>query len=387
VLIGIDARLNAYRRGGIPQYTRQLLTAMASLATHDTFVTLQHGEHLRPLVVAPNVQRRTVRTPPHHRWEQWALPLELLPLKLDVLHMPDFIVPLRRSWPAVTTVHDLAFLHFPDILDAAAQRYYGQIRRTVHSAEGVIAVSEATRNDIVGLLDLDPQRIDVIYEAAAPVFVPQAVEPDEARTINGYQVKPDAFVLFVSTLEPRKNLPLLLHALRICLDRRPDVPYRLVVAGAKGWRYEGIFEALRELRLGDAVVLLDSVGQQDLVWLYNACRLYAMPSRYEGFGLPLLEAMACGAACLASDTSSLPEIAGQGALLLPPDDAGAWADMIAQLWDDAAQRRELGERGRNRALEFSWQRAARETLGVYRRVAKGGQRLPAPLPRRAPAHH
>jgi glycosyltransferase involved in cell wall biosynthesis len=373
VQIGIDARLNAYRRGGIPQYTRQLLTALAALSPADSFVALQHPEHLRPIVVAPNVRRRTIYTPPHHRLEQVTLPVELLPLRLSLLHSPDFIPPLRRPCPAVTTIHDLAFMRYPEILDDAARRYYSQARQAVHGAEGVIAVSQATRNDIVELLDLDPARVDVIYEAAAPAFQPRQLEAHEEREVNGRLLRAGDFILFVSTLEPRKNLPMLLQALRISLDRSPKTPYRLVVVGARGWRYDAIFATVATLRLAPHVDFLDSVTQSDLIWLYNACRIFAMPSIYEGFGLPLLEAMACGAPALASDVSSLPEIAGDGARLLPPDDPDAWAGAIHALWKDDQLRAQLAHAALARAATFSWQQAARETLALYRRIALVGR--------------
>ncbi len=219
--IGIDARLNAYRQGGIAQYTRQLLTALAAEAPDDIFVALQHYSQRRPLVVAANVERAPLLTPPHNRFEQVSLPLELLPRRLDLLHCPDFIAPRRRPCPAVITVHDLAFLHFPEILDADARRYYSQVRAAVHDAEAVITVSQATRADIAHLLGLQPERIDVVYEAADPRFAPLAVARGEQRVINGCRVEAGGFLLFVSTVEPRKNLATLLRALRLCLDRRP----------------------------------------------------------------------------------------------------------------------------------------------------------------------
>jgi glycosyltransferase involved in cell wall biosynthesis len=368
--IGIDARLNAYRQGGIPQYTRQLLSALAPLAPADQLVALQHRRQLRPLVVAPNLRRATLYTPPHHRLEQLSLPLELLPLGLDLLHCPDFIPPLRRPCPAVITVHDLAFIRYPEILDDSARRYYGQIRAAVHSAEAVIAVSESTRRDIAELLDLPPARVDLVYEAAAPHFRPLGLAPGATQTINDQPLVAGSFLLFVSTLEPRKNLPTLLAALRVCLDRRPAVAYRLVLAGARGWRESPIFASIRDLGLAEAVTVLDSVSQDDLIWLYNACRIYANPSRYEGFGLPVLEALACAAPALVANTSSLPEVAGEAATLLPPDDVQAWADAIEQLWESASLRAKFAKLGPAQAAAFSWQRAARETLAIYRRVGR-----------------
>lgn len=385
--IAIDARLNAYRTGGIPQYTRQLMAALADCAVDDQIISLQHREHLRPLVIAPNVSRHPVYTPPHHRFERWTLPLELLLVRPHVLHLPDFIAPRHRCCPTVVTVHDLAFLRYPDILDSAATAYYRQVGDSASRADAVIAVSETTREDMAQFLDLPPERIDVIYEAAAPIYTPIALRPGETRVLAGTPVEAQSFMLFVSTLEPRKNLPSVLRALRVCLDRRPDRAYRLVVAGARGWRDEDIFSTVRDLHLEEHVLFAGRVGQYDLRWLYNACRLYVNPSLYEGFGLPLLEAMACGAACLASSSASLPEIGGDAVAYIPPLDIGAWADGIEMLWDDEDRRETMGRLARARAGQFSWQRAARETLAVYRRAVAGASRptpaliaVPADLP-------
>ena len=372
--IAIDARLNAYRRGGIPQYTRNLLAALAEIDRENQYFSLQHRQMLRPLAVAPNVRRHIIHTPPHNRFEQWSLPLELLFVQPSVFHAPDFIAPVRRRFPAVVTIHDLAFMQYPDILDSDARKYYSYIARSTAAAEGIIAVSEATRQDITQFLDVPIDQIDVVYEAAAPLFKPIDLREGEARVLNGEPVVADSFMLFVSTLEPRKNLPTLLKALRIALDRQPERAYKLVIVGGRGWQDEPIFAAARDLRLADHVLFAGNVGVYDLRWLYNACRFYINPSLYEGFGLPLLEAMACGAACLASATSSLPEIGGDAAIYVPPLDAGLWADAIEQLWDDRERREDLGHLGRARAQRFSWQRAARETLAIYERVASGKPR-------------
>ncbi|MCU0490193.1 MAG: glycosyltransferase family 4 protein [Chloroflexaceae bacterium] len=366
--LAVDARLYAYRRGGISQYTRQLLEAMVPQAPEARWLVLQHSSHERPLVVAPNVQRRTMVTPPHNRFEQWSLPLELLPLRPDLAHFPDFVVPMRRTFRAVSTVHDLAFLRYPDILDDDAKRFYGQVKQAVHSADAVITVSESTRQDMASMLDLPPERVDLIYEAAAPLYQPLALAPGSRRVINEHSLTADSFILFVSTLEPRKNLPTLFQTLKTCRERHPERRYKLVLAGARGWHDEPIFAAVRDLRLDDAVLFLGSVTPDDLLWLYNACRLYVNPSLYEGFGLPVLEALACGAPSLVANTSSLPEVAGGAAMLLPPLEVGAWADALERLWQDDDLRAEYARRGPAQAGIFSWNRAARETLAVYRRV-------------------
>ncbi|MDZ4721478.1 MAG: glycosyltransferase family 1 protein [Roseiflexaceae bacterium] len=366
--VAIDARLNAYRIGGIPQYTRRLTEALAAIAPETTILTLQHYEQHAPLVTAPNVKRLACFTPPHHRWERFALPIELLRARADVAHFPDFIAPTLRPCRAITTIHDLAFLHFPEILDDAARTFYGRVRESVQHSDAVIAVSEATRRDIVERLQVAPETIDVVYEAAGPAFAPLEVPAHEIRMFGNEQISAGSFALFVSTIEPRKNLATLLRALRICRDRQPDRNYRLVVVGARGWRDEGIFATLQELRLADAIQFVGKVSDSELCWLYNACRMYINPSLYEGFGLPLLEAMACGAACIASQTSSLPEIGGNAAIYIPPLAVEQWADSIVALWEDADRRAELGRLGSTRARQFSWERAARETIAIYRRV-------------------
>ena len=366
--IAIDARLNAYRLGGIPRYTAQLSAALAAEMPADQLLLLEHRRATKPLLTAPNV--RTVRcwTPPHNRWEQWALPLELLRVQADLLHSPDFIPPLRRRIPAVITVHDLAFLHYPEILDDAAKRYYGQIGAAVRSADAIIAVSESTRHDLQELLNVPGDRITVVPEAASPNFRPLDIAPGEELTINGVPLTAGSFALFVGTIEPRKNLETLLRA----LARQPnghEAP-ELVIAGPRGWLDGPVFELIRDLKLGERVRLIGGVGQEELVWLYNACRFYVHPELYSGFGLPVLEAMQAGAPVVASDTPALVELVGDAGLLLPATDVEQWADSIARLARDEELCGVLRARGRARAAAYTWERTARETHMVYRRVAR-----------------
>lgn len=380
--IGIDARLNAYRHGGIPHYTQQLLEALAPLAPNDEIIVLQHARHRTPLLHAPNVRRVSLFTPPHHHFESWSLPLEIARLRLSVLHLPDFITPRMCPCPTIATIHDLAFLHYPDILDHHAQRYYQRIHQTIHHTNGIIAVSEATRRDIHQLLGIPQHRVDRIYEAAAPVFTPHTVTepriitqttpilPSDTAIPIRHTLHPQQFALFVSTLEPRKNLPTLLHALRLCCDRKPQTPYHLVLAGARGWGETALFQTIRDLRLEPMLTFLGNVTQEELCWLYRACRFYVNPSLYEGFGLPALEALACGAPAIVSTGGSLPEIVGDTALCLPPLDVTAWADALERLWHDESQRATLAQHGPSQAARFSWEQTAQQTLAVYRRIAE-----------------
>ena len=371
--IGIDARLVYYQKAGIGQYTTRLAQALAAVDSDNSYTILQSRKGGAPLAEGATVRCRKMWTPPHHRWEQWLLPLELRPLGLDLLHCPDFIPPFRRSCPAVITVHDLAFLRFPGLLTDESKSYYGQIFRAVQSADHIIAVSESTKRDLVALAGADERKITVVYEAAGEMFCPaQAATVRAAKQRYGIA---GPYLLFVSTIEPRKNIPFLLQAYARMKETWPtgSASPRLVLAGKKGWLYESIFEVLDQLGLGDSVICTGGVAIEDLPALYSGALCFVLPSLYEGFGLPVLEAMSCGAPVIASNTSSLPEVVGDAAILVDPQDLLGLAAAMQRLCQDEALRRQMSGRGVTQAARFSWQRAARETLAVYRATSQ--QRL------------
>lgn len=359
--VAIDARLLAYQRAGTATYIRGILGGLA-----------EHGDSV--LIVASRKDPRRselgsarldVWTPCHHRWERWGLGMELATAPVDVLHSPDFIPPRRlgRRWARVITIHDLAFLRWPDLLTLDARRYYGQIRDAVKAADRIIAVSETTRRDLIDLVD---QRADqktvVVPEGVGRCFEPRdpGAAAGEVRKRFGI-ARP--YFLFVGTIEPRKNLPRLLAAFdRFRQKIGSDAP-DLVLAGGRGWLDEGI-DALAA-PLGSSVRFLGRVPDDALVSLYNASVAHVLVSLYEGFGLPPLEAMACGKATLVSDTASLPEVVGDAGLYVAPEDVEAITAGLERLWEDAALRRTLGERGRLRAATFDWAAVARRTRAVY----------------------
>lgn len=365
----IDNRLSAYRTGGIPQYSQQLISALIDLIGDDRLIVLDHRKQADPIRWHdPRITRRRAWTPPHHRWEQAALPFEIAPLGADVLHFPDFIPLFKLRTPTVITVHDLAFRRYPEILDAAARRYYGQIERAVARADAIIAPSWSTRRDLIELLGVASDRIEVVPEAAAPPFRLLDLPPDDTRSINGLMLSRDQFALFVGTIEPRKNLAVLVEALAVLRDRDLSAAPPLVIAGARGWLDDALYDRIRQQRLADLIHFVGPVDLDALIWLYNACRVYLHPELYSGFGLPILEAMQCGAPVIAADTSSLPEVAGAAGLLVPPDDPAAWADTWQHVWRDDAVRDRLRSAGMEQAARFSWTAAARATLAVYRRL-------------------
>ena len=369
--IGIDARLIYYRQAGIGQYTQSLIEGLAHEdppEQGDEFVVLQHRRDTRPLTPAPHFRRRSTWTPCHHRLEQLTLPLEVWPLKLDLLHSPDYIPPFRRNCRSVITVHDLAFLHYPELLTAESARYYGQIDRAVRDAEGIIAVSHSTRRDLMNLLGVPAHRVTVVHEAANPAFRLLDDEADALNVVRARYGLPERFILFLGTIEPRKNLPTLIQAYGLLRTIEGAGVPPLVVAGAQGWLFDSVFALTEQLGLADEVLFTGGIPWADVPAFYSLAEVFVFPSLYEGFGLPPLEAMACGTPVIAADVSSIPEVVGDAGLLIDPNDAEGLAETLGRVLNEAALRQDLRRRGLERAREFSWDRAARETLTVYRRA-------------------
>jgi glycosyltransferase involved in cell wall biosynthesis len=362
--IGIDARLIHYRTGGISTYTRALLRQFAAHPPPDVkFVVLQSRKQPDTLVEGlPHVK---LWTPSHHRLEKWALSVELARLRLDVLHSPDFIPPLRGARRHVITVHDLAFLHYPHILTAESRRYYsGQIDWAVGHAHHILTVSEATRQDLITLLGVPAERITVQQEAASPAFKPLD-SGHVTSQLRRYRLQ-RGYLLFVGTIEPRKNIPTLLTAYQALCQRLPDVPPLLLV-GRAGWLAEDILHQIADT---PGVHHLADAEDSDLPALYNGAAALVLPSHYEGFGLTALEAMACGTLPIVSNRSSMPEVVGPVGLRVDPDSPDSLADALYHaLTAPTEWHIEQRSAALARAAHYTWQNAAETALSVYRQVA------------------
>ena len=365
--IGVDVRLFYYQMAGISWYTFRLLSALARIDSVNSYVLLQHYKQPELLVKGPRFSRATLFTPPHHRFEQWPLSIETKLLKLDLIHSPDFIPPLHNKIPAVITIHDLAFLLYPQFVTAASARYYGQVEEAVRRASRIIAVSQSTRHDIIELLGAPANKIDVIYEAADPMYRP--LEQREAREIlrkAGIEA-PAQFILAVGTIEPRKNLKTLIQAYAL-LREQYNHSLPLLLAGSAGWLSDDVHQLVTELGLEKQVRFLGKTPNQQLLAFYNLATVLAHPARYEGFGLPPLEAMACATPCVCSNAGSLPEVVGDAALLVQPEDVEAWAAALHRVISDDSLQQDMSRKGVARARQFSWKKAARETLETYRKA-------------------
>jgi glycosyltransferase involved in cell wall biosynthesis len=363
--IGIDCRLPYYQIGGISQYIFHLLPALAEVDTENRYTVFHSRRDGRTyLPPAANFERRNLWTPCHHRLERWALAAEFLPHRLDVLHSPDFIPPVLGARRRIITVHDLNFMYYPQFLTRESRRYYaGQIKWAVEAADHISADSHATRQDLITHLAVPPEKVTTIHLAANPIYEASYTAATVEQTLRHYHL-PRGFVLFVGTLEPRKNLPTLIQAYhQLRQEKLVDVP--LILVGGKGWLYDQIFAAIGELDLRANVCHLSGVGDEQLAHLYAAAGVLVTPSYYEGFGLPALEAMHCGCPVIVSNRGSLPEIVGPAGLLIEPDDVAAWSQAIARVLQDSDVKEAMVSKGYLQARTFTWQKTAVATRKVY----------------------
>jgi len=366
--IGIDVRLPFYQMGGISQYILHLLPALAALDgenQYSLFHMRQDGRSHAPS--APNFQRKNVFTPCHHKLERWALGLELLPHRLNVLHSPDFIPPQWGGRRKVITIHDLNFIFYPEFLTRGSMAYYAdQIERAVQVTDHISADSHATRHDLIEQLHVPPEKITTVHLAANPLYERAYEETAVSTTLKKHNL-PRGFILFVGTIEPRKNLPFLIRAYDALLKQgEVDVP--LILVGGKGWLFEEVFTTIDELGLQKQVRHLTGIFDEQLAHLYHAAGVLVTPSHYEGFGLPALEAMHCGCPVIVSNRGSLPEVVGEAGLQLPLDDEAVWTDALRRVLTDSALRQRMIARGHSQAKAFTWQKAAQKTLEIYKAV-------------------
>jgi glycosyltransferase involved in cell wall biosynthesis len=294
--------------------------------------------------------------------------VELVTGAVDIFHSPDFVLPPLHRARTLVTVHDLSFIRYPECADVNLRAYLNKVvPRSVHRADLVLADSQNTKDDLVELLGVEANKIEVIYPGVEERFRPiedQTVLEQVRRRYN----LPPRFILGLGTLQPRKNFATLVEAFADLRFAICDL--RLVIAGGKGWLYDEIFVAVERLGLEEQVVFPGFVADEDLPALYNLAELFVFPSLYEGFGMPPLEAMACGTPVVTSNASSLPEVVGEAGLIVEATDTRALAEAMKRVLEDNALREGMIAKGLEQARKFTWEKSVSKLLSLYEALHK-----------------
>ncbi|GAB4524028.1 MAG: glycosyltransferase family 1 protein [Anaerolineales bacterium] len=374
ITLAIDATALPPNPVGAGQYTIHLIRALPHLAGDARFLVYAQP-HGRDLIGLPQSDAlhfvRVSPMSPARRllWEQTVFAALLRRSGADVLLSPHYTMPLVKPLPQVVVFHDMTFFLFPHLHTFSKRHFFRwMIRQSARRADHLLAVSESTRQDAIHLAGAPPEKISTTPLGVTPDFHP-ITDAGRLEAVRARYGLPARFVLFVGLLEPRKNLPGLLRAFQRVASACPEVS--LVVVGRKGWMYEQALHLVTGLGLRERVHFTGYVAQDDLPVVYNLAEVVAYPSLYEGFGLPVLEAMACGKPVVTANRSSMPEIASEAAVLTSPEDTDALAEALIGLLRHPEARTRLGAAARQRAGTFTWQRTARLTLDACRRVKEG----------------
>jgi glycosyltransferase involved in cell wall biosynthesis len=368
--IGLDGIPLANLKTGIGHYTFELARALALLAPSDEFELVSpfpFHEELAGQALPANLRAHQPRVNLLvKRWWAVGLPAFVKRAAYSLFHGTNYDIPLWKRCPTVVTIHDLSVLLHPEAHPLKiARRARRRLPLMARSASLIITATEHGRREVCEHLRIEPERVAVTPYAPRRTFGPVREEQSlEVRRRLGIE---DDFLLFVGTIEPRKNLLTLVRAFEEIMRATHWRP-QLVIAGPEGWLMDELFSYIRQAGLQERLRLTGYLSEEDLSALYSSCRVFIYPSLYEGFGLPPLEAMACGAPVITSRIPSITEVVGRAAHLIEPTDREALARGIIKLLEDEHARDHLGRAGRERAAEFTWEKTARLTLELYRRV-------------------
>ncbi len=366
--ICLNASPAVHHIAGLGRYTQELMAALLEVDSENEYVAFYNrpaeAQVDPPLDRLPRLTTNLATKP----WRMSALVAHFARISqnrlfpgVDLFHATDHLLPRVTRLKSVFTLHDLVFRFYPHT-HKPLNRWFLTLMmpRFLNAADAVIAVSESTKRDAIQLYGIDEAKITVIYEGVTDHF--RRASPQAMAAVRRKYGLPDEFILSVATIEPRKNLTSLLEAYHALRD---EVSLGLVIVGKKGWLYSDFFNRLGELGLEHDVLFPGFVPDEDLPALYSAADLFVFPSLYEGFGLPVVEALACGTPVVTSNAASLPEVAADAAILVDPTSVDDIVRAVREVLNSKELREELRVKGPRQAARFSWQRAARETLAVY----------------------
>jgi len=361
----ISERLNRPMTG-VGTYTYNLIKEISKICPIDCIYLIDYTNHkelnlLNKIIIGSFVARFPKKSYIWHLYSQFKLRKNNY--DLDIIHSPEnSTLVTKLIFPKkIITVHDIRQRVFPEF-NIETLLSYLFLQSSLKSADKIIAVSNSTKNDLINYFHVPANKIQVIYEAADQKF--RQLNHDEINFVKQKYGLNFPFILYVGNLSKHKNIPNLIKALYNI--KQMDCPHKLVIAGKKKWKYEEIFDVIDKLGLHDEVIFTGYVPEEDLPGLYNAATLFVYPSLYEGFGLPPLEAMACGCPVITSNTSSLPEVVGDAGIMVDPHDVDELSNVMMKVLSDNILRKELITKGLNRSKMFSWEKCAKETISLYK---------------------
>lgn len=366
--IGIDTRgLSRFdNKAGLYQYVYNLVANLLSIDSSNDYALLST---LRGFRGDGNIDKRHL-----YRFsgrlsdlmlERLSIPVEFLMGKIDIFHGPSFFIPNHIRSKSVVTIHDLMMLRHPEFLTQdMANAFKKKIYSAIRKFDTIISVSNFTKSEIIDLLNIPERRIRVIYNGIDSKFRP-INDKTQLNSIKAkYGINGKGYLLFVGNIETKKNIDRLVHAYAL-LRKETDCQHSLVIAGNRAWHFETVRETVRKFSIEEDVLFLGVVHDEDLPCLYSGAEVFVFPSLYEGFGIPVIEAMACGTPVISSNNSSVPEIAGGAAILVNPTSVSEISEAMYNVLSDSRLRQQLVEKGFRRAKDFSWEKTARETLKLY----------------------
>ncbi|MFC1925769.1 glycosyltransferase family 4 protein [Chloroflexota bacterium] len=363
--IGIMARGDSAAVGGVNRYIANIIPALLSIDQRNEYVV--YYDHPSHLGENPAAIEKVIKLPSKMLYDHVALPMQTRRDKIDVLFCTKNVVPPLVSCKSVVTVHDLGYMvdkkHYHP-LDTLYMNL--AIRWSMRKGSAIIAISQNTKKDLISLLGTKEEKIHCVYFGINSEYRPI----ENREYLEGVRDKydlPSEFILAISSLQRRKNLPNLVKAFSL-VKERPNVNHKLVIIGVPLWQNSSVFDEINTSPVKDEIMWLKYVPEEDLPAIYNLASALAFPSLYEGFGFPLLESMACGCPVICSNTSSLPEIAGDAAVLIDPMSVEQLADGIISILSDDSLREDLTNKGLERASNFTWEKTAKETLNVFEAV-------------------
>lgn len=369
--ICVNCQLLRDEFSGVDYYIYDLIHNLAAYDEENEYVFFVNSEAAGDCMPeGRNINVERTRFPNRIRpvriaWEQTCLPYLLLKNRIDLLHSPGYVSPLLSSVPSVVTIPDVIALLFPRLCRRSNYLYYKMLLPpAAKKARRIITLSQNSKRDIVNNLNVPSEKVDVVAMGVHRSFN----RIDDAAKLEGIRAKyavGDRMILFVGNLEPKKNIERIIEAFHV-LKRDRGIEHKLVIAGKKGWKYSGIFDAVDKLQLSGDVRFLGYVPREDLPPLYNTADVFVFPSLYEGFGIPPLEAMACGTPVVTSNVSALPEVVGDAAIFVDPGNVGEIAEGIFRVISDGDLRKGLAAKGLKRAKLYSWEKVIDKTRKIYK---------------------